>query len=208
MLEDENFYSPPFLSSSLERILRTYEEADCILFEPVTLSKQNSGNSSNFQSRKSGKIPVHTAKLHSNPQKPLPSLAEDEDTLFLRSQVFELEHQSLDLTVQIQLMQQKIDELEKELTSFTTQNVSNYPQNNQFAPHSPKKPKKVGPSPALSRGHQITPRRMAPKNMAEFYKDKYEKVKAQYEGLTKVLSQHGQFPSKVPIGNARHVVRH
>ena len=182
MNEVDDLTPPPFLSSSLQRILRTYEDADTILFEPVSLPKANQINSPNFQTRKSGKTIAPTAKLHSNPLKPLPSLAEDEDTMYLRSQVSELEHQSLDLTVQIQLTQQKIEELEKQLASLATQNV----------PAS--KARKFVKSPTYVRGKQITPRGMNSKNLATYYRDKFEKVKAQYEGLTKVLSQHGQNP--------------
>ncbi|OHT16792.1 hypothetical protein TRFO_41547 [Tritrichomonas foetus] len=186
-----------YLSSSLERILRSYEETDCILFEPVTLPKA-AEIKSNIPTRKSNKNVSHSI-LHSNPQRPLPSLAEDEDTRELRAHVSELEHQSLDLTVQIQLMQQKIDELERQLAEIVTHDVPN-----NLHPITPPNKARLLHSPELRRERQITPRGMTPKSRAAYYRDKFEKVRAQYEGLTRVLSQQGQI-TRISANGLKHI---
>ena len=109
--------------SSLDAILRSYEETDYILFDPVTLPKA-SDKKPNSNSRKSRKDSQLTnSVLHSNPKKPLGSLPEDEESRILLNRLNDLEHQQLDLSSQIELAQQSIAQLERQLAEITNNDM-------------------------------------------------------------------------------------
>lgn len=178
----ENQISPS-LSSALEKILKSYEETDYILFDPVILPKPSEKKPNSRKSKKDN--PFSGSILHSNPQKPLPSLAEDEDTRLLQARLTELQHQSLDLSTQIQYTQKRIFELEKELNDISRNDAKK-------SIHAPTSSSKPGRPSLISSDLRKTPRRsiadrMTPEQRILDYQEKYYKAKAKLDNLQQVL---------------------
>jgi hypothetical protein len=170
----------------LERIVRKYEDMDSILFDPVTFPRSVSSNG--LRRLTVEKRPMITG-LHQNQVKVLPALAEDDETRTLRKEVSDLEHQSLDLSYNIQYLQQRITVLSSQISDLTNQEFSKIA---------------IPPPPLLRKDRTGTPRGMQPTDMIAYYRQKYEDVKAKYEGLTKALSQQGRI-TRISMSNLRQI---
>ncbi|KAK8891305.1 hypothetical protein M9Y10_028513 [Tritrichomonas musculus] len=178
--------------SSLDAILRSYEETDYILFDPVTLPKA-SDKKPNSNSRKSRKDSQLTnSVLHSNPKKPLGSLPEDEESRILLNRVNDLEHQQLDLSSQIELAQQSIAQLERQLAEITNNDMKK-----SIRPISTyqKTARQILHSPDIRRSRQPTPNDMTPEQSEMHYKDLYHRVRNQLDQLKLVLETKESGPA-------------
>lgn len=178
--------------SSLDAILRSYEETDYILFDPVTLPKA-SDRKLNSNSRKSRKDSQLTnSVLHSNPKKPLGSLPEDEESRILLNRVNDLEHQQLDLTSQIELAQQSIAQLERQLAEITNSEMKKSIRANSTYQ---KSARQILHSPDVRRSRQPTPQDMTPEQQEMYYKDKYHRVRNMLDQLKLVLETKEAAPT-------------
>lgn len=179
--------------SSLDAILRSYEETDYILFDPVTLPKAADRKlNSNSNSRKSRKDSQLTnSVLHSNPKKPLGSLPEDEESRILLNRVNDLEHQQLDLTSQIELAQQSIAQLERQLAEITNSEMK---KSLRSTTTYQKSARQILHSPDVRRSRQPPPRDMTPEQQEMYYKDQYHRVRNMLDQLKLVLETRDSAP--------------
>jgi hypothetical protein len=179
-------------ASALRKILASYEEMDCILFEPVTFTRSTSApahlSGNGLRRPTVDRKPVITG-FHAGQGKALPSLPEDEDTRRLRAEVTDLEHQSIDLTIQTQLLQQKIGELTKQIAVLTNRDSVRF---------------SGSPPPSLKRDRVVPARGNQPVDKTAYYRGKYEEVKAKYEEIRKDLSQKGRI-QRVSMSNLRQI---
>lgn len=189
-------------SSSLERILKKYEDGDCMLFTPVQLPK-TSGNGQVKSTSISPRRTISekrntTATLHANPSKPLPNLAEDEDTIFLRNNISNLESQSLDLRSEIDSLKDDISHLQKQIANIQQETL----RKSDYRVSPPKTLK----SP-LKKGRQVvTPiEQKEQEGVVIDYKKEYETIKAKYDGLKKVLEKTSH-ASRIPVSNFKQMM--
>ena len=176
--------------SSLDTILRSYEETDYILFDAVTLPKA-SDRKLNTNSRKSRKDSQLTNLiLHSNPKKPLGSLPEDEESKILLKRLNDLEHQTIDLSSQIDLAQKTIAQLEKQLSEITNNDLK---KSKKITSTYQKTARQILHSPDIRKSRQPTPLDMTSEQEEIYYREKYYKVKKQLDQLKLVLETNESF---------------
>jgi hypothetical protein len=165
--------------AAILRIVRSYEDKDCVLFDPVTISRSTSApiHSSPAVPRRIGlDRRLKTPATHPNPIKPLPSLPEDSETRDLRAHVNDLEHQILDLESEIKSRQQTISDLRRQLKSLGDLGSGRLTV-------SPRRTMKGLAPVALT-----PPKPQTPDELVAFYRQKYEEEKRKYDGLMQVRS--------------------
>ena len=181
--ENQRLIFPP----ALQKLINDYDSHDKTLFEAVTFRHSSTPTHNYTQSprkrlgtNESGRIrnSGHLSSSHA----PLPSLAGDAETVFLRNYCNDLEGQCIDLDVQIQLLETDISKLEK-----TIQTVHNQLSRPNRVIDSV--PKMVRTPNGNTRQRAATPKDEDGVNLAQYYKTMYEKEKLEYEGLKNALSQ-------------------
>jgi hypothetical protein len=160
-------------SAALERIVRDHESRDIILFDTVSLPRSSSTPTHSMGTPIMKPEKRMKTTIHANVSRPLPSL---DDTSLLRETVNELERESIDLDLQIQLVENAIIELKSKFETLSARN-----ETPMKSPSSPRR------TPGSRRGRPTTPPEYSPAERAEFWKRKYERAKKRLDGLNCVL---------------------
>jgi hypothetical protein len=160
------------------RIVSAYEDKDCVLFDPVTISRSTSApiHSSPTLPRRVADRRLKTPAISPHPSKPLPSLPEDGEIRDLRAHVNDLGHQVLDLETEIKSRLQTISDLKRQLRSLGDLGTGRL----MYSPRRAIKglaPTAAPPNP---------PKPQTPDELVAFYRQKYEDEKKKYDGLMQV----------------------
>ena len=179
----------------LQKLIDTYDSQDTTLFEAVS-TRHNSTPTHNYTQspRKrstSGDSGRNKGNGHlTNTHAPLPSLAGDSETVFLRNNCGELEAQCIDLDVQIQWLEADIAKLEKAIQTKTSQ----LSKPNRISRG--ESPKMVRTPNGSQRQRVPTPKDKDGVDLAQYYKTMYEKERQEYEGLQNALSQSSKVTTR------------
>jgi hypothetical protein len=184
MLANASSISTTDLSAALYRLIRSLESQDLILFEPISLPR--SASNSIPPVRRSVTEKRLKTSIHASATRPLPSLPEDEDTRVLRAQVSDLENESTDLDVQIQLAEKAIAELRGQLEALSGRA--------EALPPSPRRSTGARP------GRPETPDGLTPAERAQFWKQQHDAMKTKLDALNRVLELGSKPPRPVVKG--------
>jgi hypothetical protein len=171
------------LSAALERAVRSLELGDAILFDAVSLPRSPSSGAP--AARRSGAEKRLKTSIHASATRPLPSLPEDEDTRVLRAQVGDLEHESTDLDVQLQLAEKAVAELRGQLEALSARADAPAPSPRRGSAARPARPE--------------TPDGLTPPERALFWKQQHDAMKAKLDGLTRVLELGARPPARAAL---------
>ena len=182
--------------NSLQKLINYYDSQDTTLFETVSFRHTQTPTHNYTQSPRKrtgtgdsgrGKTSGHLANSHA----PLPSLAGDSETVYLRNHCGQLEAQNIDLDVQIQWLESDIAKLEK-----TIQTVSSQLSKPSRVSHGDMSPKKVRTPNGTHRTRVPTPQDKNGISLAQYYKTMYEKKKQELDGLKNALSQSSKMTTR------------
>jgi hypothetical protein len=171
---------------ALQKLIDNYDAQDATLFEAVSFRHSSTPNHNYTQSprKRTGTNESNRTKAGgylTNSHAPLPDLAGDSETLFLRNVCDDLENQDFDLDVQIRLLEKDIAQLKNTIQEFQTQ----LSRPNRMIDSTPKMVRTPNSS---TRPRAVTPKDMEGANLAQYYKTLYEKEKLEFEGLINALS--------------------
>ena len=172
----------------LQKLIDTYDSQDTTLFEAISIRHNTTPTHNYTQSPRKRTTSGESGRNKGNghlgtSHAPLPSLAGDSETVFLRNNCGQLEAQCIDLDVQIQWLEADIAKLEKAIQTKTAQlsKPNRVSQGEQ--------PKMVRTPNGSQRPRVPTPKDKNGVDLAQYYKTMYEKERQEYEGLQNALSQ-------------------